>query len=135
MSEKKVKKEFKWEYGTRRSNGVFWGMILLLAAAMLIISGMGVNLVNRLTVWRILLGAVGNALRRPVGKIVFRRGPNLIAQHAERVAALLIVTSKQVNPIAEHMGFTVGNVCIERQKRIKRHLFHSFSPFVRMISA
>ncbi len=76
MSEKKVKKEFKWEYGTKRSNGVFWGMILLLAAAMLIISGMGVNLGNRLTVWRILLGAV--CLGWMVERIAARQIPEAV---------------------------------------------------------
>ncbi len=54
----KTKWKWTWESGSKRKNGVFWGVILLCAAALMIISGLGLNAGGDLTWWRILGGAV-----------------------------------------------------------------------------
>ena len=53
MSENNNKK-----WAGKTVNSIFWGMILILAAAVLIMHGLGYHLGSGLTVWRILLGAV-----------------------------------------------------------------------------
>jgi hypothetical protein len=48
--------EKKWIRKTR--DGVFWGVILLLAAVLLIMQGIGIDFGYEFSVWRIILGLI-----------------------------------------------------------------------------
>ena len=54
MSEKKKKVTFNW----RSKNSIFWGIVLVGAALLLILQGIGVNVGYGISVWRIVLGAL-----------------------------------------------------------------------------
>lgn len=53
MSEKYYGKHFSW----KSKNSIFWGIVLVAAAVLLILQGAGVNLGYNISVWRIILGA------------------------------------------------------------------------------
>ena len=54
MSEKNNTKKYSW----KSKNSIFWGIVLVAAAVLLILQGAGVNLGYDISFWRIILGAL-----------------------------------------------------------------------------
>ena len=73
-----------------------------------------------LFVERIRIPRINHAFIPPVPQIVHRRRPADIISHTEYIAVIKIMRTINIDPIAEHIRFSVRNIFPGRQIRIHR---------------
>ena len=72
----------------------------------------------------VLFGTVDNSVTAPVGEVVHRSGIYCIIAHTESSSAFKVVRAVEVYPVSEDVRFTIGDIGIEGQKRVKNLFFH-----------
>ena len=70
--------------------------------------------IDRLSVLRarVLFFSVGDAVIDPVGKVVYRRGPDGVVLHTKAVGIRGVVASVEIDPVAEDVGLAVRDIFV-----------------------